>query len=162
MNDFRERARRMREVAFGRIFHITGFLGLLMLAVPGSASAPPAPLGEWVTANGHGVVQIAQCGDALCGRIVGIDRPPGAPMPTDAQGKSQCGLMIITDETRTPDGGWLGHITDPRDGSTYQAQIWVDGTGELHLRGFVGIPLFGQTQIWHRFTGRLTSECRVA
>jgi len=30
------------------------------------------------------------------------------------------------------------------------------------LRGFVGIPLFGRTQIWHRFTGRLTPECGIA
>lgn len=150
---------------FGRILRtvaLVGALGLLMPAVRAGASAPSAPLGDWMTANGHGVVQIARCGNALCGRIVGIDRPPGAPMPTDAQGKPQCGLTIITDGTPTPDGAWLGHITDPRDGSAYQAEIRVDGAGRLHLRGFVGIPLFGQTQIWHRFTGRLMSECGIA
>jgi len=141
---------------------LAGAFGLLMPAVPAGASAPPAPLGDWVTANGHGVVQISQCGDALCGRIVGIDRPPGAPVPTDAQGKSQCGLTIITDETPSSDGTWLGQITDPRDGSSYQAEIRVDRAGRLHLRGFVGIPLLGQTQIWHRFTGRLTGECGIA
>ena len=141
---------------------LAGAFGLLMLVVPAGASAPPAPLGDWITANGHGVVQIALCGDALCGRIVGIERPPGAPMPTDAQGRPQCGLTILTNETPTPDGAWLGHITDPRDGSTYQAEIRVDGEGRLHLRGFVGIPLLGQTQIWHRFTGRLTPECGIA
>jgi uncharacterized protein (DUF2147 family) len=150
---------------FGRILSAVALAGafrLVMAAMPAGASAPPAPLGDWVTASGHGVVQISQCGDALCGRIVGIDRPPGAPVPTDAQGKSQCGLTIITDETLTPDGTWLGHITDPRDGSSYQAEIRVDEAGRLHLRGFVGIPLLGQTQIWHRFTGRLTPECGIA
>ena len=150
---------------FGRILRAVALAGafrLVMAAVPVGASAPPAPLGEWVTASGHGVVRISQCGDALCGRIVGVDRPPGAQVPTDAQGKSQCGLTIITDETPTPDGTWLGHITDPRDGSSYQAEIRVDEAGRLHLRGFVGIPLLGQTQIWHRFTGRLTPKCGIA
>jgi uncharacterized protein (DUF2147 family) len=150
---------------FRRIFGIVGLavaLGLPSLAMPAGASAPSAPLGDWVTANGHGVVQIAQCGDALCGRIVGIDRPPGTPMPTDAEGRPQCGLTIITDETPTSDGRWLGHITDPRDGSTYQAEIWADGSGQLYVRGFVGIPLFGQTQVWRRFTGHLTAECGIA
>ena len=128
---------------------------------PAGASGPPAPLGDWMTANGHGVVHIAECGDTLCGRIVGIDRPPGTAMPTDAQGQPQCGLTIITNEAPTADGTWLGRITDPRDDSTYQAEIWVDGAGRLHLRGFVGIPLLGQTQIWHRFTGQLTPECGI-
>ena len=130
--------------------------------MPASASTPPTPLGDWMTANGHGVVQIAQCGDALCGWIVGIERSAGAAMPTDPQGKPQCGLMIISDETPISDGRWLGRITDPRDGSTYQAEIWTDSAGRLHVRGFVGTPLFGQTQVWHRFTGRLTAECGIA
>jgi uncharacterized protein (DUF2147 family) len=145
-----------------RTVALAGAFGLLMLAVPAGASAPPAPLGDWITANGHGVVNIALCGDALCGRIVGIERPPGTEVPTDAQGQPQCGLTIISGETPRPDGTWLGRITDPRDGSNYHAEIWVDGAGRLHVRGFVGIPLLGQTQIWHRFTGRLTPKCRIA
>lgn len=150
---------------FGRILRaiaLLGSLGLVMPVVPAGASTSPVPLGDWVTADGRGVVQIARCGDALCGRIVGIDRPAGTPMPTDAQGNPQCGLTIITNETPTADGTWLGHITDPRNGSSYEAEIRVDGAGQLHLRGFIGIPLLGQTQIWHRFTGRLTSECGIA
>lgn len=144
-----------------RIVALAFALGL-RLSVPAGASAPPAPLGDWMTADGHGVVQIARCGDALCGRIVGIDRPPGAPMPTDPQGRPQCGLTILSNESPTSEGRWLGRITDPRDDSTYQAELWADGAGQLHVRGFVGIPLFGQTQVWHRFTGRLTAECGIA
>jgi uncharacterized protein (DUF2147 family) len=129
-----------------------------------SASATPAagPVGTWSTTNGHGVVEIAQCGDALCGRIVGIDRAPADPMPTDAHGHSQCGLTIITDEKPAADGTWLGRITDPRDGDTYHAKLWLDENGDLHLRGFIGIPLLGSTQTWHPFTGHLTAECGLA
>jgi uncharacterized protein (DUF2147 family) len=129
-----------------------------------AASATPvnSPVGSWLTANGHGVVAIAQCGDALCGRIVGIDREPTEPMPTDVHGRSQCGLTIITNERPTGDGTWLGEITDPRDGSTYQAKLWLDEDGNLRLRGFIGIPLLGSTQIWRKFTGHLTAECALA
>jgi hypothetical protein len=68
------------------------------LAVSVAAWATPmdSPMGTWSTANGHGVVAIVQCGDALCGRIVGIDREPTEPMPTDVHGNPQCGLTIIT------------------------------------------------------------------
>jgi uncharacterized protein (DUF2147 family) len=119
----------------------------------------PLPLGAWWTANGHGVVEIARCGDSLCGRIVGIDRKPTEPMPTDVYGRSQCGLTIITDEKPREDGSWLGEITDPRDGGRYQAKLWLDVDGNLHLRGFIGIPQLGATQIWHKFNGRLTAAC---
>jgi uncharacterized protein (DUF2147 family) len=140
--------------------------GAVMLAI-GMASAPALaagsanhlPVGSWSTANGHGVVEISQCGEALCGRIVGIDRKPTEPMPTDVNGRPQCGLTIITNEKPVTDGTWLGEITDPRDGGVYQAKLWLDEVGNLHLRGFIGVPLLGSTQIWHRFTGRLTAEC---
>jgi uncharacterized protein (DUF2147 family) len=131
--------------------------------VVGSASAVPtsSPVGTWLTANG-GVIAIAQCGDALCGRIVGIDRAPTDPMPTDVNGRPQCGLTIITNGTAAADGTWLGQITDPRDGDTYQAKLWLDESGNLHLRGFIGIPLLGSTRIWRKYTGHLTAGCGLA
>jgi uncharacterized protein (DUF2147 family) len=133
------------------------------LAVSVAAWATPmdSPMGTWSTANGHGVVAIVQCGDALCGRIVGIDREPTEPMPTDVHGNPQCGLTIITNEKPDSDGTWLGNVIDPRSGSTYQAKLWLDEGGNLNLRGFIGIPLLGATQVWHKFTGNLGAECSL-
>jgi|SRR5690242_4184349 uncharacterized protein (DUF2147 family) len=139
-----------------------GALAIVLFAAPASATAENDPIGMWSTENGHGVIAIAQCGDALCGRIVGIDRAPADPMPTDVNGRSQCGLTIITDEKPRGDGTWIGQITDPRDGDTYQAKLWLDQSGNLNLRGFIGIPLLGSTQIWHKYTGQLTAECGLA
>jgi len=132
------------------------------MTTPALAMRTATPVGIWFTANGHGVVAIERCGDALCGRIVGIDRAATEPMPTDVLGRPQCGLTIITNQKPKADGTWLGEITDPRDGGTYQAKLWVDEAGNLHLRGFIGIPQLGATQIWHRFTGHLTTQCRLA
>ena len=87
---------------------------------------------------------------------------PTEPMPTDVSGRSQCGLTILTNEMPAADGTWLGQITDPRDGNTYQAKLWLDAGGNLHLRGFIGIPLLGSTQIWRKYTGQLTAECGLA
>lgn len=137
---------------------------LAVAAVLSSATARESrlPLGNWSTANGHGVIAIVQCGDALCGRIVGIDRRPGDPMPTDVNGRSQCGLTIITNGRPEAGGSWHGEITDPRDGGIYQAKLWLDEAGNLRLRGFIGIPLLGSTQIWHPFNGKLTADCGLA
>lgn len=119
-----------------------------------------SPLGLWQRISG-GVIEIGWCGTTLCGRIVGIHRAPGEPMPKDYQDRSQCGLTIITNQRPTGDGKWLGQVTDPHDGKVYQAEIWVDEEGRFNLRGFIGIPLFGRTEIWHRFSGRLGADCAV-
>jgi uncharacterized protein (DUF2147 family) len=138
-------------------------LCVLVLVTSAASAAPPQSLqGEWLTASGHGVVQIGRCGDGLCGRIVGIDRAAGAPIPTDVQGRTQCGLTIISADKVGPGDAWRGEITDPRDGASYQTRLSVDDRGELRLRVFIGIPEFGATQIWHRFTGRLAADCRIA
>jgi uncharacterized protein (DUF2147 family) len=137
-------------------------LAITLIAASASATPDGSPIGTWSTENGHGVIAIAQCGDALCGRIVGIDRAPTDPMPTDVNGRSQCGLTIITNEKLSGDGVWLGQITDPRDGDTYQAKLWLDESGNLNLRGFIGIPLLGSTQIWRKYTGHLTENCGLA
>jgi uncharacterized protein (DUF2147 family) len=133
-----------------------------LAASPASAAPESTLLGTWSTANGQGVIAIDQCGDALCGRIVGIERKPTEPMPTDVAGRPQCGLTIITNERPQADGTWLGQVTDPRDGGVYQAKLWLDEQGNLRLRGFIGIPALGATQIWHRFTGQLTAACGLA
>jgi uncharacterized protein (DUF2147 family) len=143
----------------------TGFAAILAIGLASaaaSAATASSPLGNWATANGHGVIEIAQCGDALCGRIVGIDRQPTEPMPTDVDGRPQCGLTIITNQRSQPDGTWLGQITDPRNGGVYRAKLWLDEQGDLRLRGFIGIPALGATQTWHRYTGHLTAACGLA
>lgn len=136
-------------------------LAIALAASPASAMSAASPLGSWLTANGDGVVSIEPCGSALCGRIVGIDRAPGEPMPTDVHGQSQCGLTIITNEKPEAADSWLGEVTDPRDGDTYHAKLWVDEQGNLHLRGYIGIPALGSTQVWHRFNGHLTTDCAI-
>jgi uncharacterized protein (DUF2147 family) len=137
-------------------------LSLALATMTVSAAASANLQGDWLTENGRGVVQIAPCGDGLCGRIVGIDRTTGEPMPTDVQGRPQCGLTIITTDKTNPAGIWHGEITDPRDDHSYQARLSLDQRGDLRLRVFIGIPALGATQVWHRFTGHLTADCNIA
>jgi uncharacterized protein (DUF2147 family) len=120
-----------------------------------------SPLGLWQTPGG-GVIEISLCGRVLCGRIVGIPRAPGESIPKDSAGRSQCGLTIIRQAAEGQDGSWSGRITDPRDGTQYQMKLWLDDRGSLHVRGYIGVPLLGQTQIWRRYTGRLGPECTIA
>ena len=147
-------------------FRVLAILAAALAPVAGLQSAkagePGSPVGYWLTERGDGVIEVTQCSNGLCGRIVGIGRAPGEPVPTDVHGQSQCGLTILTIEVPASGGVWDGSVTDPRDGSTYGAQLWLDNKDRLHIRGYLAIPLFGRTQTWTRYTGQLSEGCRIS
>ncbi len=43
-----------------------------------------------------------------------------------------------------------GTIYDPRKGETYDCYLKLQSNNKLKVRGFVGISLFGRTEIWTR------------
>ncbi len=107
------------------------------------------PVGNLLAQDGRGVVRMEPCAEGLCGIIVGIARAPGDPMPTAFTGRPQCGMVIFTGTDARAEGGTAeGRITDPRDGRTYRAQLWREPANRLHLRGYIGVPLLGVTQVW--------------
>lgn len=142
---------------------ISVMIGLAGLPAARAARPTPAPQpdqvqGNWATEGGDGVIAVAPCADsaALCGRIVGIRRPPGVPVP------ARCGVVILRNQQPAEDGSWRGNVFDPRSGRTFGAQMWLDDAGNLRVRGFLLSPLLGQTQTWHRYDGRLGSDCTMS
>ncbi len=127
-------------------------------ARPSPALQPDAVQGNWVTGDGEGVIAVAPCpdSDAVCGRIVGIRRPPGAPVPP------RCGVVILRNQRPTEDGSWRGEVFDPRSGRIFGARLWLDEAGDLHVRGFLFSPLLGETQTWHRYAGTLGADCAMS
>ena len=43
------------------------------------------------------------------------------------------------------DSQWRGRIYDPESGKTYQSKMKVNGKGQLEIRGYIRIPMFGRT-----------------
>jgi uncharacterized protein (DUF2147 family) len=61
------------------------------------------------------------------------------------------GLTIVKGMRRDGRKYDEGTILDPRDGKVYHAQMELSPDGQkLSVRGYIGIPLLGQTQVWNR------------
>jgi uncharacterized protein (DUF2147 family) len=148
-----------------RFFQKAAAFLFLLLALPAAARPPAAPIGRWLTANRQAVIQVTPCGANFCGRIVGIIvRHAGDPMPLDWRGRLQCGFIMLRTKRKIGTAvarRWAGTVQDPRDGAIYNAIIWVGPDGNLRLRGYLGLPLFGETQRWSPFTGRTFADCRL-
>lgn len=138
------------------------FLALACLIPAGHAASQDTPVGVWMTQGNDAVIAIAPCDSGLCGRIVGVTLDhPDDPVPTDRNGRSQCGLTIIHDAVRDGEASWAAQIIDPRDGSAYRARMQLDEQRRLRVRGYIGIALFGRTQVWTPFNGPLPNDCRL-
>src|SRR5262249_44302865 len=99
-------------------------------------------------------VEIAPCADKLCGTIVQVlgNRSMGDPsvemVPADP--RPALGMQILTDLAPAGEQQWSGYVYNRENAKTYSCVVTLLDGGQLKVRGYVGIPLFGRTSIWHR------------
>jgi uncharacterized protein (DUF2147 family) len=94
------------------------------------------------------------------GRLVKMFKQPGdthhfsdvcEKCEGDEKNAPMLGLTIVKGMHRDGNKYEDGSILDPRDGTIYHAQMEVSADGhKLFVRGYLGIPLLGQTQTWQR------------
>lgn len=133
----------------------------------GAAAPEPSPEGLWLTENKDGVVEIYRCGDRLCGKLAWLRLKPGGENPRaldinnpDPTRRDQplCGLAFMQDFRMAGPTDWEdGSIYDPRSGDTYHTTLALQPDGALRLRGYIGISLFGRSEVWTRYTQPLPS-----
>lgn len=145
------------------------FLAAILPAVvstPAKSSDPASPVGRWKTIDDEtnaerSIVEITQIGDELQGRILKVfSRPGEAPNPLcgacEGERKDQpiVGMTFLWGLKRDGEDWASGTILDPKNGKTYDARVSLtDGGQKLRVRGFLGTPLLGRTQIWLREPG---------
>lgn len=143
---------------------------LLAVLAPVASAQSPSVMGTWLTASGVAQVKIEPCATpatgALCGFIVGLINPKGpdgvvvAPdVATDYRNENPAlrsrkvlGMPLIWGfkKTSNPNAFEDGQIYNGENGKTYSANISLQPDGTLRLRGYVGSPMFGETQVWKR------------
>lgn len=127
---------------------------VLATAFFSASAAQDAPDGNWVTESGNLEVQLAPCGPALCGTVVKVlaNRSmsgPGAEVtPVNAQ--PALGMTLLSGFTPSGEGEWKGQIYNRENGKTYSALMTQPAPDQLLIRAYVGLPMFGKTQVWRR------------
>ena len=124
------------------------------LATTSARAQAPSILGYWREPKGA-VMRVAPCDGKVCIWIVVLasgkypDTDTNNPNPK-LRSRPICGLRIGRNFTETsPLHAGDGRLYDPRSGHTYSGSMTAEGR-VLHLRGYIGIKLFGRTATWIR------------
>ena len=137
----------------------------LLMAAPAGAQDPAGaqsstPVGVWLHDNKRIEIEIAPCGENLCGRLVWLKSPndtQGLPR-VDAKNPDAAlrtrpllGLTVLDGLRRTGEGTWEdGNIYNPDDGEAYRASVSILEDGAMQVRAYEHLPVFGKTLIWTR------------
>ena len=122
-----------------------------LLAAPAVAAQPVT--GAWLTDDRDGIIEIAHCGDKICGRLakslVPIKGPPVDRHNPDPSLRSRpiIGMPVLLGFVQ--DGQvWRGRIYDPRRGRHYRATLERIAADRLKVRGC--ITVICRTIMWTR------------
>lgn len=117
--------------------------------------------GDWVTIDDktgkkRAVINMkVSRANELTGTIVKIYRQPGdtgicSKCPGKFKDQPTMNMQIIWNARYKGDGIWDGgQILDARSGKIYHVKMRQKGD-KLYVRGYVGLPVLGRTQIWLR------------
>lgn len=117
-------------------------------------------IGVWEVGSGKARVKIFSYGNKFGGKIVWLKEPnyPEGGAKVDRNNpdeslrtKPLLGYTNLTGFEAKGDGKYEGGtIYDPENGSTYNCVITMTDDNTLEVRGYIGVSLFGRTDVWKR------------
>ena len=139
------------------------FAGTLVALSLAASAQSETPAGLWTTysdrtGEADGLVRIVEVNGEFEGTVLRVFSPPAPsanPLCEECSGelrdKPIVGMKILRGLRRDGDGFSGGEILDPDEGRVYRCSMrLVDGGRRLEVRGYIGIALFGRTQVWDR------------
>lgn len=135
-------------------------IGILLTSLVTLANNPDAIVGVWKNGEGTGLIQIYKKGEKYFGKVVWLkvaNNPDGTPR-TDVNNPDEKlrtrplkGLENLRDFSYKADNKWEGgNIYEPKSGNDYSCEIKLVDDNTLEVRGFIGVSLFGRTDVWKR------------
>lgn len=148
-----------------KLFFATLFTVAFSFSANAEITNPPIAdaddvVGLWKNGEGTGIVQIYKRGDKYYGRIVWLKEAndkKGKPRtdinnPDEAKRKTPLkGMVNMRSFVYAGDGVWEdGNIYDPKTGNDYSCEMTLVNENTLEVRGYIGVSLFGRTDVWKR------------
>lgn len=146
----------------GSLWSVRFYVIVLLLVLGlGRAALAQEVLGKWLTESGNAQVEIKVCGDKLCGEIVWLREPLNEQAQPKKDFRNEnpslrerpiLGMQILEGFLKSGSNGkWEnGTIYNAEDGKIYRANMSLENSNTLRVRGYVGLPLFGKSQTWTR------------
>jgi uncharacterized protein (DUF2147 family) len=126
------------------------------------AQAQMSPVGVWKTIDDKtkaekAQVRVIETGGVVSGKIEKL-LAPGANQEAkcdkcsdDRKDKPVIGMEIIRGVKKDGDVWTGGTILDSAEGKVYKVKMTpIEGGKKMEVRGYVGAPMFGRTQVWQR------------
>ena len=145
-----------------RLFFLTLASAATLLSAAAHAQQS-SPVGLWKniddeTGKPKALIRITESNGVLSGKIEKLFKQPGEdqnPKCDKCEGalKDQpvLGMTILTNMKRDGDEYDGGNILDPNNGKVYKSTLELKDSGKkLSVRGYIGIPLLGRSQVWLR------------
>lgn len=147
--------------------HIRTLVSIIAFLITGAsvtyAQMPDPAIGTWITVDDKtdqpaSLIKIEEVNGMLEGTIIKtFPRPDEIPLiycnrcKDSLKDRPLIGMKIMTDLKQEAKGSWSGgKILDPKEGEIYKVKIVTEDGQKMNVRGYIGIPLLGRTQIWYR------------
>lgn len=108
-------------------------------------------IGNWLSPKKDSEIQIFKINNKYYGKIVwgkGESTKDIKNPDSKLRSRDLIGLVILSNFEFDEDEWNNGTIYDPREGKTYSCVITMKNKNELNIRGYVGVSLFGRTEVW--------------
>lgn len=135
---------------------VVAIAALAWVAASAFASAATPADGLWRAETGGGVIELHECGDALCGRVAdsnGLRMNPflkdSANPKAELRDRAIRGMDILHGFKGGPVEWSNGRIYNPGNGKTYTGSLTLLDPDHVKLSGCLVFPLC-RSQVWRR------------
>jgi uncharacterized protein (DUF2147 family) len=125
-------------------------LSALLLAASHHAPPPEGSniLGTWWNSDGSVSVEVAPCGQFLCGTVTHAERRAEEDA-RKAGVMHMMGLRVMREFQTAGGGRWKGHVFVPAKNETYRSTITPLSADHMKVEGCV-LAILCESEIWRR------------
>ncbi len=140
-----------------------GVIAAMLFTSAAAWAQTASPVGLWKTVDDEtgkpkALVRITEQNGALEGKIEKLFREPSEEQNPKCVACSDSrknqpiiGMTIVSGLKKDGNEYTGGEILDPAKGKVYKSKATLrEGGKQLEVRGYIGAPMFGRSQIWHR------------